>query len=134
MACDNVPQKAFPLPAMNSDFSEPPLPPPPAWEDIFGNAHPVEVEIGPGKGAFLLAAAQSAPEHNFFGIEFSRRRVYRIKELIEREQPDNVLALAADIGCVLNTPDSARIRDHLSSLLPGPVVEAAASTPASVSG
>lgn len=85
---------------------------PPAWEDIFGNANPVEVEIGPGKGSFLLAAAHSAPEHNFFGVEFSRRRVYRIKQLIEREQPGNVLALAADIGCVLNTlirPESVTI-------------------------
>ena len=97
---------------MNSDFSELPLPPPPAWEDIFGNANPVEVEIGPGKGSFLLAAAHSTPEHNFFGVEFSRRRVYRIKELIEREQPGNVLALAADIGCVLDTlirPESVTI-------------------------
>ncbi len=88
---------------MSAEFSASSRFIPPAWEDIFGNANPVEVEIGPGKGAFLLASAHSTPEHNFFGVEFSRRRAYRIKQLIEREQPGNVLALAADINCVLKT-------------------------------
>ncbi len=88
---------------MNPASPKPALPSPPAWEEIFGNTHPVEVEIGPGKGAFLLAAAHRTPEHNFFGVEFSRRRVYRIQQLIEREQPGNVLAIAADIRCVLDT-------------------------------
>ena len=86
---------------MSAEFSGLPRLTPPAWEDIFGNANPVEVEVGPGKGSFLLAAAHSVPEHNFFGVEFSRRRTYRIKQLIEREQPGNVLAIAADISCVL---------------------------------
>ncbi len=76
---------------------------PPAWEDIFGNTKPVEVEIGPGKGSFLLAAAQCTPERNFFGVEFSRRRAYRIAQLIERDRPDNVIAIAADINCILKT-------------------------------
>ena len=86
---------------MNADCFESSLLASPAWEDIFGNTHPVEVEIGPGKGSFLLAAALSRPEHNFFGVEFSRRRAYRIKDLIERNQPGNVIAIAADINCIL---------------------------------
>ncbi len=75
----------------------------PAWEDIFGNTHPVEVEIGPGKGSFLLTVAQCTPERNFFGVEFSRRRAYRIAQLIKRDRPGNVIAIAADINCVLKT-------------------------------
>ena len=85
------------------------VPPPPTWQDVFGNANPVEVEVGPGKGSFLLAAARHTPEHNFFGIEFSRRRLLRIAQLIERDRPGNVRAIAADVGCVLHTlirPDS----------------------------
>jgi tRNA (guanine-N7-)-methyltransferase len=42
------------------------------WSDIFGNEHPVELEIGSGKGTFLLAVAQARPEHNFIGIEYAR--------------------------------------------------------------
>ena len=43
-----------------------------AWTDLFGNDHPVELEIGAGKGTFLLAIAQQVPEHNFLGIEYAR--------------------------------------------------------------
>jgi len=43
------------------------------WADIFGNNHPVELEIGSGKGTFLLAIAQALPEHNYVGIEWAKQ-------------------------------------------------------------
>ena len=48
------------------------LPDPPAplnWTAIFGNRQPVEMEIGFGKGLFLLTAAQACPGVNFLGVE-----------------------------------------------------------------
>ncbi len=39
--------------------------------DVFGNTHPVELEIGSGKGTFLLAAAKADPASNFIGIEWA---------------------------------------------------------------
>lgn len=42
------------------------------WTDVFGNNHPVEVEIGSGKGTFILAAAQARPQHNFIGMEWAK--------------------------------------------------------------
>ena len=74
------------------------------WRDIFANDHPVEVEIGPGKGAFLLAHAQNTPEHNFFAVEICKRRAYRLASLIERDGPANVRALHADMRCLIRTP------------------------------
>jgi tRNA (guanine-N7-)-methyltransferase len=41
----------------------------PAFADIFGNDNPVEIEIGCGKGKFLLARAQEHPEINFLGVD-----------------------------------------------------------------
>ncbi len=43
-----------------------------SWHDVFGNDHPVEVEVGFGKGMFLLTAAQERPERNFLGLEIER--------------------------------------------------------------
>ncbi len=43
------------------------------WVAIFGNRHPVEIEVGSGKGLFILNAAQSCPGVNFFGIEIVRK-------------------------------------------------------------
>jgi tRNA (guanine-N7-)-methyltransferase len=76
-------------------------PPPPRWSDIFGSTNPVEVEIGPGKGGFLLALARNTPEHNFFGVEISKRRALRLASLIERDGPANAIAIHADITCLL---------------------------------
>ncbi len=43
-----------------------------SWQNIFLNDQPVELEIGSGKGTFLLAAATQCPNHNFVGIEWAR--------------------------------------------------------------
>lgn len=42
------------------------------WSDLFGDDHPVELEIGMGKGTFLTEQAKARPEVNFFGIEWAR--------------------------------------------------------------
>src|SRR5918993_3784963 len=47
------------------------LPRPLVWRDVFGNDHPVELEIGMGKGTFLTEQAKARPETNFFGIEWA---------------------------------------------------------------
>src|SRR5687767_5776529 len=48
------------------------LPRPLDWAALFGNANPVEVEIGMGKGTFLTEQAKARPEVNFLGIEWAR--------------------------------------------------------------
>jgi tRNA (guanine-N7-)-methyltransferase len=80
-----------------------PSTPPPTWAEIFGNTKPVEVEIGFGKGAFLLALARTRPEHNFFGVELSKRRAFRLAHLIGRDGPSNVIAIHADMACLVRT-------------------------------
>ncbi len=47
------------------------LPKPIDWSALFGNDHPVELEIGSGKGTFLTDQATARPEVNFFGIEWA---------------------------------------------------------------
>jgi tRNA (guanine-N7-)-methyltransferase len=42
------------------------------WSEMFGNDHPIEIEIGMGKGTFLTEQAKTRPEVNFFGIEWAR--------------------------------------------------------------
>src|SRR5436189_4541393 len=47
------------------------LPRPIVWRDLYGNEHPVELEIGMGKGTFLTEQAKARPDVNFFGIEWA---------------------------------------------------------------
>ncbi len=39
------------------------------WNSLFGNDHPIHVEIGMGKGQFLMQLASANPEINYIGIE-----------------------------------------------------------------
>ncbi len=43
------------------------------WHRVFGNDNPVEVEVGCGKGLFLISAATQFPKRNFFGIELAAK-------------------------------------------------------------
>ena len=40
-----------------------------AWNQVFGNSHPIEIEVGMGKGRFLMELALSHPDVNYIGIE-----------------------------------------------------------------
>jgi tRNA (guanine-N7-)-methyltransferase len=48
---------------------------PQPWDarNLFGRAAPLEVEVGSGKGLFLETAALEMPQHDFLGIEVSRK-------------------------------------------------------------
>lgn len=43
---------------------------------LFGRVAPVELEIGSGKGAFILNRAKAYPDRNFLGIEWASK-IYR---------------------------------------------------------
>jgi len=75
----------------------------PFWRTIFGNDRPVEIEIGPGTGTFILPAAGRCPETNFFGIEHSRGRAFRLQAAIDARGLTNARVIAADAACVVAT-------------------------------
>ncbi len=77
--------------------------PPPTlnWHELFGNSHPVEIEVGTGKGLFLLHAATARPETNFLGIEIVRKyQLYAATRYALRNLP-NVKTACADARFVL---------------------------------
>lgn len=39
------------------------------WSELFGNDHPLRIEIGMGKGRFIMDLARMHPEINYVGIE-----------------------------------------------------------------
>lgn len=45
------------------------------WQVLFGNTHPVEIEIGAGKGRFLLESSRQQPKVNYIGVERARKYV-----------------------------------------------------------
>lgn len=39
------------------------------WQKVFGNDHPICIEIGMGKGRFIIEMANTNPDINYIGIE-----------------------------------------------------------------
>lgn len=72
-----------------------------SWKSLFGNENPIYIEIGMGKGQFLLAMARQNPDINFVGIErYSSvllRAVEKLQEADEKgEAPHNVRFICMD--------------------------------------
>ena len=63
---------------------------------LFGNANPVELEIGCGKGGFLLRMAQAFPQRNFLGIEWANPYYKFAADRMARWGVTNVRILRTD--------------------------------------
>ena len=59
------------------------------WEKVFGNKNKIYIEIGMGKGNFLIENAKTYPNINFIGIEkYSSVLARAIQKLDEEELPN----------------------------------------------
>jgi tRNA (guanine-N7-)-methyltransferase len=73
-----------------------PPPTPLDWQAIFGNDRPIELEVGFGKGLFLLTEATRRREVNFVGIEVVRKYQLYTATRLARRGLDNVRVVCAD--------------------------------------
>ncbi len=65
---------------------------------FFGNDSPVELEIGCGKGAFLVHAAEACPGVNYIGVEIALPFVYSAAARVSRRGFPNAKVVCADGG------------------------------------
>lgn len=50
------------------------------WQQLFGNNHPIYIEIGTGKGRFITEMAKAYPEINFIGLELQKNVIISVLE------------------------------------------------------
>ena len=75
--------------------------PPFDWSEVFQNSNPVEIEVGPGKGKFLLSQAESNPDRNFLAVEWAGGYLKTLTERIPRSNLINIRLLAVDARTIL---------------------------------
>jgi tRNA (guanine-N7-)-methyltransferase len=68
------------------------------WREIFGNDHPVEVDLGAGDGGFALAYATQHPEVNLLAVERLLGRVRKIEKRAARGKLANLRVLRLEFG------------------------------------
>ncbi len=69
-------------------------------EEVFHNLNPIHLEIGMGKGNFIIDMAKKNPDINFIGVERYESVVCRAIEKLELEELDNVKILCVDAMCL----------------------------------
>jgi len=107
---------------------------------LFGNDHPLELEIGSGKGTFLTDQARGRPDINFLGLERARKYWMYAADRLRRNGCSNTRMILADAAVFLSEilPDASlsaihiyfpdpwpKKRHHKRRLIQGPFLEQA---------
>ena len=66
------------------------------WAEVFGNDHPIHIEVGMGKGQFIIEMARRNPEVNYIGIEKYSSVLVRAVEKLEDFEQDNLRLIRMD--------------------------------------
>ena len=70
------------------------------WKEIFGNDLPIRLEIGMGKGRFIMDMAEKYPDADYLGIEkYSSvllRAIQKMEERVEKNENLNVRFIRMD--------------------------------------
>ena len=66
------------------------------WQELFENDHPIYIEIGMGKGQFLMELAKQNPQINYLGMERYSSVLLRALQKMEEEPLPNLYFLCED--------------------------------------
>ena len=82
---------------------------------LFGNDNPVVLEIGSGKGRFLILSATDQPDVNFIGVEKSLHYHRVINERVQKRHLTNVRLINHDAFLVVRDmlPDASIGEIHI---------------------
>ncbi len=72
------------------------------WQSIFPIAQPLHIEIGMGKGQFLMAMAKAHPHINYIGMELYTSVLLRANQKMVEEPLDNLRLLNFDAKNILD--------------------------------
>ena len=71
------------------------------FRGLFGDDGPVEMEIGCGKGGFILRRAMAFPDRRFFGIEWANKFYRYAADRMVRRQIPNVRLMRTDAALLV---------------------------------
>ena len=94
---------------------------PGTWHELFGNTHPIYIEIGMGKGRFIHTMAKEHPDINYVGIEKYSSVLLRAIQKMEMEELPNLKFIrmdAEDITKVFGADEVDRIYLNFSDPWP----------------
>ena len=79
------------------------------WHLIFGNENPIHIEIGMGKGQFIMKLAKEHPDINYIGIERYSSVLLRALQKMEIEPLPNIRFLCMDASIITEVFDEEEV-------------------------
>lgn len=90
------------------------------FEEMFGNSNPVNIEIGSGRGEFLIEIARLEPEANFLALELKAKRIKTILKRLDVEEHDNVRLMMVKVDVEMMKRIGAESVDRFYIFHPDP--------------
>lgn len=87
---------------------------------LFGNQQPVELEVGFGKGAFLVEIGPAHPERNYLGIEIDKGLQLYVANRIAKRKWANLKVASGDAGRLLAQHLASESLDAVHVYFPDP--------------
>ena len=72
------------------------------WNDFFGNHNPIYLELGTGRGEFIIQMAKKYPKYNFIGLELNESQIATAAKRLERENIKNLKLIKDDARNITN--------------------------------
>ena len=72
------------------------------WKDVFGNNKPICLELGMGRGSFIIEMAKKHPNINYIGLELDINQAATAVNNIKNQKIDNLKMICADAKDIIN--------------------------------
>lgn len=68
------------------------------WSELFGNNNPIKLELGMGRGDFIINMAKQNPKINFIGLEIDESQMVKAVRRLGTQKLPNLKLINADAG------------------------------------
>ena len=72
------------------------------WNKVFKNNNPICLELGMGRGSFIINMARQNPKVNFIGLELDKSQTAYAVNMIKGNKIDNLKMICADAKEIIN--------------------------------
>lgn len=72
------------------------------WNDFFSNHNKIYLELGTGRGEFIIAMAKKYPNINFIGLELNESQLATAAKKLEREKLNNLKLIKDDARNIID--------------------------------
>ena len=72
------------------------------WSEVFGNNNPIMLELGMGRGSFIIGMAMKYPNLNFIGLELDKNQIAYALKQANNYKLNNLKMIHADAKDIVN--------------------------------